>query len=846
LTDGRLRVIDAASFLITRENTMHRVIVAGLLLFVSLSLSCRTSPPQATQPTQPTQPAQPIQVSPPANPEESAALDQRQIDQAIESGKKALLASQLPDGSWPGYGKDVKGTAMFPVGPAALATYTLLEAGEEARSDMMKQALAWLAANKAVRTYELSLRCHVWLLANMQTKGRYFSNLQADANLLAKAAKDGTYIYDASPNSGVGGDNSNSSYGLLGVWAAARDLRYEVPDEYWFKIMKHWVESQNRDGGWGYTRNSASTVTMTLAGVTCLQICYDKLFPPSFVKCDNPGEGAPLRRGLDWLDANVPKELAAFAQGPVVKAKEIPSDIVLSGDLYHFLWGLQRAGLLTGRKYFGGVDWYRAGAELLLAKMKPIKDDAGGGWTGGIGGDDVSTAYAILFLGRNYAHVLFNKLEFPSLDENGKTVITNDWNCRPRDLAMLTAWLSDQHESSIHWQTVNFKVPLRQWSDAPILYIAGSKPPSFTDADIATLRAYVLQGGAIFSCTECAGQGFQTGIRDAYKRIFPEYEMVEVSPWHDIFNNKVQNTLQGEHKLFMITNGIRPLVIHTDEDLPKAWELNQTGTHSGDFKVAENIFMYLTDKGKLRKRDDFRWPEPVMLKQPKATIKIVRLKWNGNWNPEPLALERFSRLFKADQQIDLQVVDHLGDKVPSKESERGVTVANVGKTGVKLAILSGVGEIKLTPDDIAALKSFVANGNYLLVEAAGGDKDFCDSMETILGHAYGANAIRTLAPATNVFNLNIPNGQIPKVQFRGAAGLRAGPRTGPVLRAIMIDGKPAIFVSREDISNAGLVGYQCYGVDGYDPGTGVDGSAYRIMRNIVLYATKPGAAGAKK
>ena len=45
----------------------------------------------------------------------------------------------------------------------------------------------------------------------------------------------------------------------------------------------------------------------------------------------------------------------------------------------------------------------------------------------------------------------------------------------------------------------------------------------------------------------------------------------------------------------------------------------------------------------------------MKLAAPKGAAKIVRLKWNGNWNPEPLALERFSRLFRREMQVDLTV-----------------------------------------------------------------------------------------------------------------------------------------------------------------------------------------------
>jgi hypothetical protein len=752
----------------------------------------------------------------------------KQIDQAIELGKKALLATQQPNGSWAGYGVE-NGHVQYPVGPTALATYALLESGEGAQSDRMKMALAWLATNKAVKTYELGIRCNVWVLANSQTKGKYFSCLNDDANTLVHAIADKqlpgtaktpgrTITGDGSYTYGVWGDNipatgsdaSNSQYGLLGVWAAAQGGRYEVADEYWYKVLGYWHRCQNRDGGWGYVKKLPSSGTMTAAGLASTIVCYDNLSSGGFVKCNNMGEFGQIQRGLDWFDHNFEDIL----NGNALLTNNV-------GEIYYFLYGVQRVALASGYRYFGTTDWFKAGAANLLDKMLP-----GGGWPGeqvknadGWPADwtaDVNTAYALLFLVRGRQPVLFNKLEFASVGSG------TDWRCRPRDMAMLTTYLGKQFCRTLNWQIINFKAPVKDWHDAPILYIVGSLEPKFTPDEIAKLRQYVLQGGTIFSCSECgdASPKFAEGIRKVYTLLFPEYEMVEVPATHAIYSEKVMNKLQGRPKFFMITNGVRPLVIHTDEDLPKSWQLNRTGTASVDFQAAENLFMYLTDKGRLHKRGSVTWPDEVKLTNPKSTIKIVRLKWSGSWNPEPLAMERFSRLFSDDQQIDLQVAG----------PDKGVAVADVGKCGAKVAILSGVGTIALTPADIAALKDFVAKGNFLLVDAAGGDKDFYTSAESILKQAYGVGIIPALSTGADVYNLNLPDGVLDN------AVVRAGLRTGPALKAILLNDKPVIFLSREDISNAGLVGYHCYGVVGYDPGDGVEGSAYRVLRNIVLYA----------
>jgi hypothetical protein len=219
-------------------------------------------------------------------------------------------------------------------------------------------------------------------------------------------------------------------------------------------------------------------------------------------------------------------------------------------------------------------------------------------------------------------------------------------------------------------------------------------------------------------------------------------------------------------------------------------------------------------------------------------MKIVRVKWNGSWNPEPLALERFSRLFMADQQIDLQVMEP-------------VDVAKLAGCDAKLAIFSGIGAIDLAKADIEAIKGFVAKGNMLLVESGGGDKQFHDAMDAALGQAFGNGSIHTLADGAAVYNLKIPDGKLlPKeIRYRGRSVARLGDNKELPLKAVMANNKPVVFFSREDISNAGAVGYQIFGVDGYDPGNDTEGSAYRMLRNIVIYAgwgvDGPSAAGTK-
>jgi len=54
------------------------------------------------------------------------------------------------------------------------------------------------------------------------------------------------------------------------------------------------------------------------------------------------------------------------------------------------LYGVERIGVASGRKYFGTVDWYKQGADYLVKHQAP-----GGNW-----GQPPDTSFSLLFLVR--------------------------------------------------------------------------------------------------------------------------------------------------------------------------------------------------------------------------------------------------------------------------------------------------------------------------------------------------------------------------------------------------------------------------------------------------------------
>ncbi len=723
------------------------------------------------------------------------------VEKAIDKGAEFLWKLQQPDGSWRGW---KLGAVEDPYkenymdGPTALVAYALMESGVRPFDKKMTKALAWLenvnAKNPKTgvyltkgylpKTYCFGLRCQAWLSA-IRMKGDYKRVLQRDAKQLILSTRDGSYTYDSTGKPAVG-DNSCSQYGLLGVWAAAlADL--EVPRAYWLLVKKHWEATQCNDGGWVYSgKGAAGSPPMSAAGVASLFVCFDNLYNEAFASCSPGAEGrnalVPIQRGLDWFDTKLSGTIGAV-------------------DGY-YLYGVERIGLASGYKYFGTTDWYKEGVKTLLKGQA-----ADGSWTGGTGGTPpVTTAQCMLFLIRGRRPVIFNKLKYDG-----------DWNNRPRDLAMLTRWMHDFFEHEVFWQVVNMKIPPSQWHDAPALVIAGSKAPTFGKDDLDKLRTYVNQGGVIFSVTECDGAAFDKGMRDAYTKLFPEYEIKEAPLSHALYNIH-QDITRADVKFHVMSNGVRPLAIHVTRDMTKAWQTYQVTADKWAFQAALNVYVYLTDKT-LPARGSRVWPAAVTT-MAEETVKVARLKFNGNWDPEPLAYQRFARL----------LLERTGVKVELDS----VAIDGLAAAGAKVAVLTGTGELRLNDSDAKTLRKFVDGGGTLVVDAAGGDKKFGESAWKALKPAFPVGTLAKMTASDPLFSVDGETIESFRYRKKTAVRIRNGE---PALMASAGEGR--VIFSYEDITVA-LVGFPAYMCDGYDPET-----AYAIMRNVMLSKISTGAVESK-
>lgn len=769
------------------------------------------------------------------------------VNEAIRRGVKELYNRRKPGQMWEPvpYDKRVMSAEnpQLPVGAGAdggqwggttaLVVYTLLAAGEDPNKPELAEAIEWLVHAPVVGTYAVGMRMQVWL--SLPPKPEYQAVMRRDWQLLGEAIQGNNTqdrlargfdnrnagLFDYLPPETPRVDLSASQYGVLGLWSAAQ-YGHEVPPEYWQAIETAWLRWQQPNGGWAYNgepnpdnriHRTPTSMSMTTAGVASLFITQDFLHAGEGIRCNGNIVNPAIDRGMAFLIEGFP-----YLLGKKPSDGEIAEARASLGHRYYTLYGIERIGVASGLKYFGELNWYAEGARWLLSDQRRT-----GSW-----GTTPDTCFALIFLSHGRQPVYMNKLAY--FYDDGETREVAAWNQRPRDVANLARYVNRVDERRLNWQTIHFGAfdsaaeATRELHDAPVTYLAGSRPLAFNDAEMQALKDYVLQGGLILANADCGRRPFAESFIDLGEQMFADegYEFRVLPDDHPIYTEQKFDLSQMRRKprLLGLSNGVRELMILIqNEDLARDWQLfNQNAEES--FQIGTNIFLYAIDKSEMGYKGITHLIDEKPGVSTNRTIKVARLKYDGNWNPEPAGWDRLAAVMHNEHKIDLQVtpVD------PVEEDLAGYDVAH----------LTGTGETDLA-EALAPerLRQFVENGGTLFIDAAGGDGQFAQSVTQLLHEAFPEQAEEAIDVLPTTHAVYAAAGEpIKEVDYRSAARRILGAEDKPRLRGITIDDRLAVIVSNEDISN-GLVGAEVSGVVGYAPA-----DATRLAESILLYAAK--------
>lgn len=755
-----------------------------------------------------------------ASPLHAQLVTSEKVQKSIDQAVRYLADSQLPDGGWPEFNQ------TYSNGVSSLVTLALLTSGQDPEGPLLSRALQFLSEKELDRTYTVALQTMVFCYAN---PNKYAQQIRRNTGWLVGAQRpSGGWSYGREL-AGGSSDPSNSQFALLALHEAQR-VGVDLPREKWIEVFgkakSYWESKQNRDGSFSYTSGNGSG-SMTCAGIASLVIVGSQLdaFEASIngrgeIACCGSDEDNSdrIEAALDWLARNF-------------SVRTNPGDN--SHQLY-YLYALERAGRMTGRRFIGTHDWYREGTEQMLILQDQVFGKIVPRSRAFLGNDYSETAFGLLFLAKGKRQVVVSRLKFGQDD---------DWNHHATAIQHLTAFTEQAWKRDLTWQTIDInRSSLADLLESPVLFISGSRIPAFNQRQKLLLKEYVEQGGFIYAeaCNGdgCNGAAFEKFFSELVVELFDQ-PLEKLSPDHPVWfaESRVDpSSLPNNAWLYGVQTCCRLGVVYSPISLSCRWELNIPYGARPDYppavqqqldtfaKLGVNVLSYATGKELKQKLDTVTILEEVQSEAPtdRGVFLLPTLRHNAGADDAPNAISNLIEWLDKENPFQLSSEKRLISITP-EELQRYPVV-----------FMHGRGELRLSESQRDALRKYLKNGGFLFADAICADEQFVVSfrreMEIVLGEPL-ENLSETHPMLTNQFyGFDIQKVEVIDPDSSGGTIVGAKRKISPRLDVARQDNRICVVFSPLDLSCAleSRHSLQCQGYLRPD--------AAKIGINVILFA----------
>lgn len=755
-----------------------------------------------------------------------------QVKKAIDRGVRFLRDQAGNRGHWELGSRYSK---SHPGGTTSLAIVALLNAGVKPDDPLIKKALKHLRGIPPTMTYAVGLQTMAFVLGkDPSDKVRIQRNLEwLEKSFVDNFAAKGWYYTDSKKRAGQP-DHSINQYALLGVHEALR-AGYKFDAKILAKLQAYYNDPVHR-GVYGYRSIRNASLTMTTAGLCNLIITGQDLnisraklrADGSAQNCGEYGEVQNINLALNYLSRNYPGTITETD----VKTGRFTRP-------FYCFYGIERAGRLTGQRFFGAKDWYRIGCKALVASQ----DKENGSW-GGSGfrapyGQIISTCFSVLFLSKGRTPVLLTKMAFGP-ERLGTSEM---WNFKRDDMRHLTDFASRElfKGEPLAWQIFDIRNIKDSKSDdalteellpSPIVYLSGHDL-RLTDRQKKILKQYVENGGFILAEACCGDPVFTRKFRKEIQDIVPGAELKKLDANHPIWSASGKFPVPSTvFPLEGVEQGCKTVVIF-NPGLPVMggfWNknLHTEGMGRKAFEMAANVIAYATGmelpKPRLSTVELVREGEKV--DPPRGFFQVAQLKHPGDWEPAPRAMRALM-----DEMAKLKMEVYGTKKV--------LSLTNINLYKFKFLYMHGRGQFKIPdPQFLVDLKFTLETGGLLFADAACGSPGFDKSFRQLIKTLWPKRELVPIDLDENkkkdeLFSKEINGEPLLSVKYR-RKGQNGQPTKGylpgpPQLEGIKINGRWAVVYSKYDIGCA-LEKHNSTSCLGYD-----HDSAVKIGRAVVMY-----------
>ncbi len=744
-------------------------------------------------------------------------LSAKKVNQSIAKAVSYIWSQQNEDGSWQ--------KCQFEGDTTALCTLALINAGESLNSDQMRRALASVQNSPRRVTYVVSLR--IMALAAADPKGKkYLRDIEKDVNWLLEIQRKtpgdrglGSWNYG---HRGGEGDGSNSQFALLALHEASR-AGIKIPAENWQMAREFWIKCYRpRAGGFGYYANRNDVVgSMTCAGISSWIIINENLADAKaltngeFAKCCEKNPAMEMvETAFKWM--------ARYYTVQTNPGKGFQTRL-------YYLYGLERAARLAGRRFIGPNDWYRDGAKHLLR----IQNANNGNWftRKGHGEDNklVATSFALLFLSKGKRPVAIGKYDHG----------VEDWDLHPKGIHYLTRRLETEWKTKLNWQTVRAEGAIvDDLLETPVLFMSGKDAIGLKQSEKDTLRSYLENGGFLFGeAYDGDGCGkaiaYDKAFRELMKELFPGASLGRLDKAHPIWNAHFNLLWNDERPLLGLQACCRTSVVYCPTNLSCYWGLDQPAVMDDatlnvnlrkriDYcsQLGVNVVAYATGRDLKEKGETPRVIDKKFEMLTDRVLVFPKLQHGGGADDAPNAWRHILKHVETTLSLDMKTEKKL--IAPTFEA----------LADHPFVFVHGRSAFAFTDEQREVIRDSLKSGGFIFADSICASQDFTESFRSEMKEILG-EPLRPIDPGHEIWTSPRFGYTIDQVTLRirdpkVAGGFREEVRR-PELEGAEIGGRLAVIFSPNDLSCAleNVRNSQCTGYTNDD--------AKKIGFNVILY-----------
>jgi len=371
-------------------------------------------------------------------------------------------------------------------------------------------------------------------------------------------------------------------------------------------------------------------------------------------------------------------------------------------------------------------------------------------------------------------------------------------------------------------------------AELPLLYLTGwTEMPDLTDALIAKLHGFLLDGGTLVIHAQCGRAEFVDSARRQIARILPNRPLAPVDgdcPLFHAVEEIRQMRVRKDDEPFKtmppyieaVYLGCRPAIIFSPIDLNCGWDVAnhpiQGGIlyHQDDaLKLGLNIIASTLADMQYARAWGTQQTYPQQDDATRDQLIIAQITHSGDWDPTPHGLVNLLKHVQQGTTLNVQFKRDLVE----------LDSVNVFKHPV--LYMTGLRDFALSDAQVQRLRGYLTSGGFLIADAAAGNAAFDAAFRREIKRVLPDSELKVLPADHPIYQM--PNA-IRAVQYTPLARAKLGQLGTAVLEGITLESQLAVVYSPLGLAS----GWEQLGY-AYNRGYG-DADALRIGVNILTYA----------